>query len=514
VKRRLPSPLRLKTVVGDVAQLPYNRHIPDIYGSPNDEEVAMPRSVSQHRWLVPLLVCLVLLSALIAFRWPVEGDPDAEFEDEGKGKRRSGQVEAAVVAAPAPQPIRAAALPTAGFAPQTRLGYTTGDQWEPSIAADRSGHVYLLYPQYGGVPGCPACASPTMILQTSGDRGATWAPPTQIHPAGASTGQWDAQIVVDPTDGRTVYASWLQNRKSDTVVAKSTDFGATWSMVVANSTNAGTDKPILAVRGQDVYVGYNHAQKVWVSASHDGGATFTSVNINANAKLGWSLAGGGTIDPAGNVYFSWAGYEQNGGAKGKVNLYISISSDGGTTWTNTLMEVSGSPPDCSAYSCGWAYLGAQITIASDAAGTLYVLWNSGIADKGPERIYFAKSSDGGATWTGKVEISTAPVGVGHAFPAIAAGAAGDVRIAWMDTRAGSLWNTYYRSSQDGGATWSAEADLSTFVAGYSYIQPDGFAFPFGDYFEIDIDEQGTTHAVWGEGLNYDSPGSIWYTRGN
>jgi len=40
-----------------------------------------------------------------------------------------------------------------------------------------------------------------------------------------------------------------------------------------------------------------------------------------------------------------------------------------------------------------------------------------------------------------------------------------------------------------------------------------FRFPFGDYFEMVIDAQGVTHAVWGEGFNYDSPGSIWYTRG-
>jgi len=481
----------------------------------NDEEVAMAKSVSLHRWLVPLLVCLGLLSALITIRWRMAADPDAEFEDEGKGKRNSGQVEAAVVAAPAPQPIRAAALPTAGFAPQTRLGYTSGDQWEPSIAADRSGHVYVLYPQYGGVPGCPACASPTMILQISTDRGATWSAPTQIYPAGATTGQWDAQIVVDPTDGQTVYASWLQDGKSKIAVAKSTDFGASWTIVTANSTNAGTDKPILAVHGQDVYVGYNHAQKVWVSASHNGGATFTSSNVNPNGKLGWSLAGGGTVDPAGNVYFSWAGYEQNGGAKGKVNLYISKSADGGATWTNQLMEVSGSPPDCSAYLCGWAYLGAQITMTSDAAGMLYTLWNAGTVDKGPERIYFAKSTDAGATWSAKVDVSAAPIGAAHAFPAIVAGAAGDVRIAWMDARAaGPLWNTYYRSSTNSGATWTAETDLSTSVAGFKYIKPDGFSYPFGDYFEIDIDDRGTTHAIWGEGLNYDSPGSIWYTRGN
>ncbi len=30
---------------------------------------------------------------------------------------------------------------------------------------------------------------------------------------------------------------------------------------------------------------------------------------------------------------------------------------------------------------------------------------------------------------------------------------------------------------------------------------------------MDIDAQGYTHAIWGEALNYDTPGSIWYTRG-
>jgi hypothetical protein len=261
-------------------------------------------------------------------------------------------------------------------------------------------------------------------------------------------------------------------------------------------------------------VGYNHAQKVWVSSSHDGGASFTSTNINANGKLGWSLAGGGTVTPDGSVYFSWAGYTQNGGAKGSVNLYISKSTDGGATWANALVEASGAPPDCSANLCGWAYLGAQITMASDAAGTLYALWNSGTVDKGPERVYFARSSNGGASWSPKVDVSAAPAGVTHAFPAIAARAAGDVRIAWMDARAaGPLWNTYYRSTTNGGATWSAETDLSTFVSGFTYINPDGFNFPFGDYFEIDIDDHGTTHAIWGEGKNYDAPGSIWYARG-
>lgn len=404
----------------------------------------------------------------------------------------------------------AIAAPPPSFAPQVRLGFSNGDQWEPAIAADRFGHVYVLYPQYLGVPGCPDCPSPTMILHTSNDRGATWGPPTLI--ASPGTGQFDAQIAVDPVDGRTVYAAWLQNGKSDTVVAMSDDFGATWRVVTANHTNSGTDKPILAVRGRDVYVAYNHAQKIWVSVSHDGGATFTSVDLNKTGKLGWALASGGAVDPAGNVHFGWAGYEQNGGAKGPVNLFVSTSSDRGTTWTNRVIDVSSAPPDCSAFLCGWAYLGAQVALASDAAGSLYALWNAGTEDRGPERMYFARSTDAGATWSSRAEVSLAPAGANHAFPAIAAGRAGDVRISWMDDRAGGLWNTYYRSSTDGGSTWSAEVDLSTFVSGFDYITPDGFSFPFGDYYELDMDDRGRTHAVWGEGLNYDSPGSIWYTN--
>jgi len=101
----------------------------------------------------------------------------------------------------------------------------------------------------------------------------------------------------------------------------------------------------------------------------------------------------------------------------------------------------------------------------------------------------------------------------HAFPAIVAGEAGDLRIAWMDARTRPFWNTYSRSSTNGGATWSPEARLSSYVPGYSYVQPEGFRFPFGDYFGLAIDNRGGTHAVWGEGRNYESPGSIWYTNG-
>ena len=395
------------------------------------------------------------------------------------------------------------------FQTQTRLAASLpGDTWEPSIAADRFGHVYVLIPDFP--PSCKKCPSSINYLVVSNDNGKSWSQPRVIADPGS--GQVDVQLRVDPVDGQTVYASWLQNNKSVIEVAKSIDFGQTWSTVIANSNNAGMDKDILAVRGNDVYVAYNHSQTVWCSSSHDGGQTWTSVKVNQNAQFGWSLTGGGTVDPAGNVYFSWNGYTQNGGAKGPVNLYVTKSVDGGLTWTSKLLDISAAPPDCSAFQCGWAFLGPGIAMTSDAAGQLYVLWNSGAADGGPERMYFSTSTDQSTTWSSRKDVSLAPQGVDHAFPALAAGVGGDIRIAWMDQRNEPHWNVYYRTSSNGGSTWSGETVLSSFVSGYNYIFSDGFRFPFGDYFDMDIDNKSHTQVAWGEGYDWLTPGNVWYTR--
>jgi len=461
----------------------------------------------------PFVVIGLLIAVLIGAGFGSLMMPAKQAES-AKARRKTVGPLASVIAAPVPSSVIAPAAPPAGFSSQIRLGFYDGDQWEPAIASDRFGHVYMLYAQYYGVPGCEICGNPTQILQVSNDHGATWGPPTVIYSAGANTGQWDSQVMVDPNDGRTVYASWLEENKSDIMVAKSTDFGVTWSTVIADSTQAGVDKPILAVRGQDVYVSYTRALELFAASSHDGGQTFVQTNIKYSGILGWAMAGGGYVAPNGTVYMSWAGYEKNGNVKGDVNLIVSKSADGGATWTGTVVDVSRAPETCSDYLCGWAYLGAQLVMTGDDSGNLYALSNAGDVDFGPSRIYFYKSTDGGETWSARVDVSTADSGISHNFPAIAATGNGDIRISWMDDRVNGWWNTYYRSSSNGGTTWSPEVDVSDFVSGYdTYITPDGFRFPFGDYYEVDIDEQGTAHIVMGEGYNYDSPGSIWYVRG-
>jgi Neuraminidase (sialidase) len=397
------------------------------------------------------------------------------------------------------------------FSSQKRVGLMDGDQWEPAMAADGSGRVYVLYPHYGEVPDCRNCLVPTMLLVTSADNGKTWQAPRVMLESGS--GQFDAQIAVDPTDRRTLYAVWLQSKKREVMLAKSVDAGATWMISVAARSAVELDKPALAVRGQSIYVGFNHEEDVWVAWSQDGGRSFTSNPVNVAKSAGWSLLGGATVDPAGNAYLAWASYSKAGGARGPVELYVAKSADGGKTWTPNRVDVSSAAPGCDTYDCAEAFLGAQISLASDAGGTLYALWSAGSKKLGPQRIYFSASTNGGENWLPRKSVASVDLGVEHAFPAIVAGSTGDVRVAWMDSRKAPYWNTYYRSSSNGGATWSEEIRLSRYVPGFKYIAKTGFRFPFGDYFGMAIDNHGDTHVVWGEGLNYQSPGAIWYASG-
>ncbi|HYY02547.1 MAG TPA: sialidase family protein [Gaiellaceae bacterium] len=212
--------------------------------------------------------------------------------------------------------VPAAAGPSPSFTAPVRLGFQLGDDWEPAIAADRSGHVYAVWSHYinfGGVPSgepdpsCPTCASPHTMLQVSSDGGTTWSAPRALWPS--TERQDDPQIVVDAADGRTLYAAFMQNNKSSQYVARSDDFGETWHAMLVEPLQRGTDKDILAARAGNVYLVYHTQQKIFASVSHDGGRTWSTHNLvgTTNSDLGVSLPSGGAIDSKGNAYFAWNG---------------------------------------------------------------------------------------------------------------------------------------------------------------------------------------------------------------
>ena len=75
------------------------------------------------------------------------------------------------------------------------------------------------------------------------------------------------------------------------------------------------------------------------------------------------------------------------------------------------------------------------------------------------------------------------------------------------------WNVWYRSSSDGGATWSSPVKISDAPAGAAgYVNANGFDEIYGDYGEIGINSAGQTIAVWGEGYSWNGPGGCWFNR--
>ena len=74
------------------------------------------------------------------------------------------------------------------------------------------------------------------------------------------------------------------------------------------------------------------------------------------------------------------------------------------------------------------------------------------------------------------------------------------------------WNTWYRRSSDGGATWSAPVRISDATSGAPYKTAAGYAEVYGDYGEMAITNTGKTIATWGEGISYTGPGGVWVNR--
>ena len=413
----------------------------------------------------------------------------------------------AVVVAFAGLSVVGAAAGRTGFTTPTVIGFPpAGDDWEPAVASDGLGNVYVLSTHLSGIPGCTGCSIDSIVVQVSHNGGKSFSGPVPLTVNSAV--QFDPNVKVNAAGE--VFVSYLLGK--DTVVQHSTDQGATWSAPVSVDVgikqSAQMDKPGLAVRGNDVYVAFDIAQRFYVAASHDGGSTFNPVLINNNT-IGWTLNGGIVVDSNGVIYASWEVIHKSGNAQGPQDVIVTKSTDNGVSWTILTVDSNLPPGPACPSTCGWDYLGTGSAIAVDQAGNLYVNYNAPLVDNGAPHVWYKTSTDGGATWSPRVELSTDAANSWHVFTGIAAGSAGDVRVAWMDNRTGA-YNLWYRSSSDGGQTWSTEVQVSQFRRGYSYVTTQGFAFPYGDYITLTLDPTGHVQAAWGEGPNWVGPGNVLY----
>jgi hypothetical protein len=216
-----------------------------------------------------------------------------------------------------------------------------------------------------------------------------------------------------------------------------------------------------------------------------------------------SLDGGITFEPAGYVFPSaqqpagdcQALLADNGavGPDGTVfqpvtcadGSYVAVSTDDGSTYQ--WRPVVGAPPASGIAGVSTGVGGLQIAV--DDAGELYAMWSTG------RRVMVVRSPDGGRTWSPPLDV-TAPGLAQVALPALAAGPAGDLGVAYYgssDPKAIRL--TAYLTTT---ATGTDHAPVFTSAAlnppGQPIFQPSGVAgglTPRADYIGTTFDNHGT-----------------------
>lgn len=401
-----------------------------------------------------------------------------------------------------------------GWSNQTLVG--PYNDWEPAVALDPNGqYVYMLTTRYGAKMACNSCRHNGIALTRSDDNGATWKKWDWLWEDGAGW-QADPQIVVDGNGD--VHAAVLVNPYV-IYYMKSIDHGATWSEPVdVIGTQPWGDHQWLAVSpdGMDVYISFNRRYNLQTT-SNDGGATWSEpVQTNLPEDMDYYFANGATVLPDESVVFAAAAYGccpyNDFAHKKPIDVWVIRSDDHGATWTQTKVDTMAVPPPCTSEFCPKAWWGSLPSIASDADGDLLLFYSGGRVNRGPTRMWFRTSTDGGLTWSAAKALSP-PAHAG--FPMAAGTGDGDFRVAWPDDRNGpNRFNIWYRETDDHGATWSNAVRLSNLGGGQPYKHPAGFEFYYGDYSEMDIDAGGRTFVLWSEAANWNGPGTAWYAKQN
>lgn len=434
-----------------------------------------------------------------------------------------------------------------------RLGDNTGEDWEPAILVDGSS-VYALWPHFlptsykdstgatcmpyskkGG--GKNNTTDSYMYFESSTDSGSTWSA-VSIPRCPVQGSVIDAQLALGAN--HRIYAGYMDgNGQYDAIeVTYSDDFGAHWSTPVDVTNGGKGDKDILLVdKNNNVMVAFENGGKQHVSVSTNGGASFTSSQVNV-APSGVCLATGGIIDTQGNAYFAWSGTTNTG--KGPTTFYVQKSSNVFSTYSvYTVDEGEGGPQVSGA---GWDFWGGSIQIGVQpktppANDRVIVIYNAGAGSSGaPERIYTKYSDTLGASWNipynssswpNGSQLSLAPTGAWHGFPSVV-GTSSLVKVIWMDNRASAggnytctsssttgkcgTWNVYTRSSADGATNWSAEISMIQATPYRDYSTAAGFDHPYADYTEIVSDGAGNFFGIWAEGESWVGNGDVYFAK--
>jgi hypothetical protein len=260
------------------------------------------------------------------------------------------------------------------------------------------------------------------------------------------------QVAVDGAG--TIYVVWVDTATSNSTIqfSQSSDGGGSFSAPqnVSGTTGSSTNPRLFVdAQGGVNVVWVNNApgnNDIFFSRSAAAGGSFsTPVNVSNDAAD--SLSPQLAVDASGNISVVWESDSTPFGV-----LY-SHSMDGGTSF---------SPPLDLATNTGGSF-GAQISVGTD--GSINVVWEDDTNTA--SNISFSRSTDQGGSFSPAKTLSTNLVDSTEAQ--IALDASGNIDVIWADRTSG-IFNIFFSRSTDQGANFSGPTNLSNGPANSLHAQ--------------------------------------------
>ncbi len=255
-----------------------------------------------------------------------------------------------------------------------------------------------------------------------------------------------------------------------------------------------------------------------------GGVTqsFTAAvqNDSQNKGVTWTLAGAncsgatcGTVSPASTLSGAMVTYTSpaSGATLGTVVLTAtSVADSRASAAASITLTAPPAPTPSAPLNLGEASVpeGFGIpVIATDDAGNVDIAW---INQPGPE---FVRSTNGGATFTAPLIIpSNMQDTADNNNIQMGVDGSGNINLLWHRelTPTGTVPNSFFSHSTDGGATFSAEVNPSGATSAQLIVHPDGkIAIVWFDQTTSNLLTVSSS-----DGVNFSAPTTVWTAVGN
>ncbi|HEV8630366.1 MAG TPA: sialidase family protein, partial [Thermoanaerobaculia bacterium] len=321
----------------------------------------------------------------------------------------------------------------------------------------------------------------------SSDGGASW---SQSSLPLASGDSFHSDPTVDWTSDGTAWSTTIGINSAGTVLKmrayRSTDGGATWTLDnTFSGTQSSADKQMMwtdhsasSSFKDSIYAIWHNGNPVFFNRRRAGSWLASPVQISGSETTGTGIGADVKTNSAGEVFAMWPD-------TGSSKLYLTKSTDGGGTWgARTTVATTFDSFDIGVPSFNNRRMLIYVAVGTYKAGTknnVYTVWNdlsgasgctapanepgSSTTSSCKSRIWFARSTDGGATWGAKVKINDQS-GLNDQFnPWLAVDETnGKIAVMYYDTvnDAGrKKVDVYYQSSSNDGSTWSTPLKVTT-----------------------------------------------------